>query len=67
MNIYLITEDGSSFCVRAKTMAEAINVCEKSYIEDAMEIDDSTTEDYERGYYHAEILQSCALIGELRN
>ena len=67
MNIYLITEDGSSFCVRARTMAEAIKVCEKSFIEDAMEQDKSTTEGYERGYYHTEILQSCALVGALRN
>ena len=67
MNIYLITEDGSSSCIRARTMADAIKVCESSYIEDAMEDDKSTTEEYERGYYHAEILQSCALVGELRN
>ena len=67
MNIYLITEDGSSFCIRSETMAEAINICESSYLEDALADNTDTTEDYERKYYHTEILQSCALVDELRN
>jgi len=68
MNIYLITEEDSSFCIRAKTMADAIKVCESSYIDDVMEDNKNTTqEEYERGYYHTEILQSCTLVGELRN
>ncbi len=37
MNIYLITEDGENFCIKAKTADEAINVCEKSYIDEILE------------------------------
>lgn len=67
MNIYLITEDGSNFCMRGQTMSEVIGLCERSYIEDAVEDDSKTTEEYERKYYHDEILQSCTLVGELKN
>lgn len=67
MNIYMITEDGSNFCIKALTMSDAINVCESSYVEDAMEDDHGTTEDHERKYYHTDILESCTLVGELRN
>lgn len=71
MNIYMITEDGVMCCIRAKTMHEAIKVCEDCYIEDVMEENEKghidTSEDIERKYYHLEILQSCELIGELKN
>lgn len=68
MNIYLIVEDGESFCIRAKTMAEAIKICEKSYLE---EREDEEKEKYnktiEETYYHEQILESCSLVAELRN
>ncbi len=67
MNIYLIIEDGGGFCMRGKSMAEVINICEKSHIEVALEEDKNTTEEYERSYYHTDILESCALVGELKN
>jgi len=67
MNIYLITEDGLSFCIRANSMAEAIDVCEKSYIEDELEEDERLIVDNAKAYYHAEILQSCALVAGLKN
>lgn len=63
MNIYLVIEDGESFCIRAKTMAEAIRVCEESYCDDNSE--DDLVGNIE--YYHEEILQSCSLIGLLKN
>lgn len=34
MNIYLIIEDGERSCIRAHNMADAIEVCEKSHLED---------------------------------
>ena len=68
MNVYLLNEDGESFCIRAKTMAEAIGICEASYLEDREEEDgDKYREKNEREYYHEQILQSCALIGQLKN
>jgi len=71
MNIYLITEDGQTFCIKAKTMAGAIKVCEDSYIEDVLESNKQaridTLKDTEIKYYHLEILQSCQMVGELKN
>jgi hypothetical protein len=68
MNIYLITEDGSTFCIRAKTMTEAIKVCEANYLDDRKEEEGTKyNAEVERNYYHEEILQSCALVAELKN
>lgn len=67
MNIYLVTEDSESFCVRANTMAEALNFCFQEYLEEARIVAPGYTESEEGKYYHAQILQSCALIGELKN
>jgi len=71
MNIYLITEDGETFCIKAETMAQAIEVCEASYLDDRREeakaFPASYNENTERAYYHNEILQSCSLVGELKN
>lgn len=68
MNIYLVNEDGETFCIRTKTMAEAIGVCEASYLEERKDDEgDKYSEDAEEKYYHEQILQSCALIGDLRN
>ena len=67
MNIYLLVEDGESFCIKARTMGEAVAICEKSYLEDRLEEEPGCNEGVERGYYHEQILQSCALIGQLKN
>ena len=68
MNIYLMDEDGERFCIRSKNMAEAIDVCEKSYLEDRQEEEgDKYNDKTEREYYHEQILQSCSLLGELKN
>ena len=67
MNIYLINEDGDSFYIKAKTMHEAVKICEESYLEDRMEEEKGLLIDGERLYYHEQILQSCSLIGELKN
>lgn len=67
MNVYLITEDGESFCVRALTMAQAIKWCEEFYIlelNSEKEIDNLSSE---IDYYHNNVLQSCSLIGEIKN
>lgn len=65
MNIYLITENFETFCIRAKTMNKAIEICERSYIEDLNCTDEEV--EVETKCYHADILSSCALIGELKN
>jgi len=68
MNIYLLVEDGVSSCVRAKTMTEAVGVCEKLHLKfREEEVDIDFDEDGEREYYHEKILESCTLIGELIN
>ena len=68
MNIYLLNEDGETFCIRAKTMAEAVTVCENSYLEDRKEEEgDKYDNAGERNYYHEQVLQSCSLIAELKN
>jgi len=68
MNIYLISEDGEHCCIRAKTMFEAINICEKSYLEDRKEEEKYRyNEKAEKEYYYEEVLTSCALVAELKN
>lgn len=66
MNIYLIQEDGDSFCIRAKTMAEAVLVGESIYLKEEG-AEGGPNENTEREHYHVEILQSCQLVGELKN
>ena len=67
MNIYLITEDGVSFCIRAKKMHEALLVCERSYIDERVEQAPHCSIEHEKEYYHENILESCQLVGELKN
>jgi hypothetical protein len=68
MNIYRLIEDGEHCLIKAKTMAIAIKFCEESYLEEAQERErDKYNMEYEKEYYHNEILESCELIGELKN
>lgn len=69
MNIYLLIEDGESFCVRHRTMAEAVQVCEQSYLEDRKEEEEGEKYNIEneKRYYHEQILQSCSLVAKLKN
>ena len=70
MNIYRVIEDGQDFCIKAKTMHEAVKICEECYIEDFLSEKpgfDRTGLEGEREYYHEQILQSCELLGELKN
>jgi len=68
MNIYLIHEDGESFCIQAESMQEAISITEHNYLEELFEEGDMGESPAPNiKYYHAQILQSCNLIGELRN
>ena len=68
MNVYLLIEDGESFCMQGKTMSEVINLCEQSYLEDREEeVKSGYNKDFETNYYHEEILQSCSLVGLLKN
>ena len=68
MNIYLIQEDGESFCIRAKSMGEAVTICLNSYLEDLEEEKkDKFNKEVETKYYHEDILQSCHIVGVLKN
>lgn len=67
MNIYLLVEDDVSFCIRAKTMSEAVQICKESYLEDRKEEKSNYSMMTEIAYYNDQILQSCSLVGELKN
>ena len=68
MNIYLLNEDGPVFCIRAKTMQKAVSVAEGIYLQERKtEEGDEYNESDEREYYHESVLQSCALVAELKN
>lgn len=68
MNIYLLVEDGASFCIKAKSMGDAVGICESSYMEDREEEEGAGYDaGSERQYYHEQILQSCSLVAELKN
>jgi hypothetical protein len=68
VNVYLVTEDNVSFCIKAETMSETVDICERSYLDDMKE---EKGVDYnlvsEKEFYHEQILQSCSLVGELKN
>ena len=68
MNIYLITTDSESICWQAKTMAQAVSRAEHSYLYERREAEgDKFCANDERQYFHDQLLESCALIGELAN
>jgi hypothetical protein len=67
MNIYLVIEDGEQFCIKANTMSEATCICERSYLDDREEHESPIDVDVERKYYQEQILQSCSLVGVLKN
>jgi len=67
MNIYLIVIDGVSFCIKAKTMGKAVEICEKNYLIECKEENSNCNIEQEKEYYHEQILQSCSLVGELKN
>lgn len=68
MNIYLINEDGESKCFQAENMQQALQCAEDTYIADLRERKEITVpEREERIYWQSQIIQSCALVGELAN
>lgn len=63
-----MSEDGETFCIRADSMDEAVKICLNSYLEDMKEEHkEEFSKDYETDHYHKNILQSCSLVGELKN
>ncbi len=66
MNIYRIVEDGAAFCVKALTMTDAVRRCEDSHNEDCAD-DPEYSESEVRKHYQNQILESCELLGELKN
>lgn len=68
MNVYLIPEDDISFCIKAKTMSEALKICESSYLEEQKDYKkEECDENEEKEYYNERIIQNCALIDQLKN
>lgn len=68
MNIYLMIEDGESFCIKAHDMMEALGVCEKSYLEDRKKDEgEGYHDEHEKRFYRNEVVESCKLVGELKN
>lgn len=71
VNVYLIQEDGESFCVRSHTMRDALKTSEDRYLSDPeikeqIQSGESTLSE-EIEHYYSQILQSCSLVGELKN
>lgn len=66
MNIYLMVEDGERSCVRANTMSEAVAVGLGIYL-GTLDPEDSERYEDDVSFYHDQILESCQLIGELKN
>ncbi len=68
MNVYMIREDGVDFCIKAETMSTALAICFESYMDDMRE---EKGYEFDRAgeykYYHQDIVQSCSLVGELKN
>ena len=53
-------------------MQEAVTICEKAHVEEAVtSVDgeplDAVRAEYELNYYRENILQSCEFLGELQN
>ena len=68
MNIYLIIEDGQHLCWQAETMTLALSYSRDEYIDERRRDEgDALDLSAELTYYEENILESCALIGELAN
>ena len=75
MNIYRMIEDGESVLIKADSMQQAIALCESCFVEECQS--ETGGEFLANGdqfsiescikYYRDQILQSCELIGELKN
>lgn len=68
MNIYLVVEDSVTVCIRARTMTEALSICHGIFVEEC-EKEGSYDGDIDQAakYYQDEILESCTLVGALKN
>ena len=67
MNVYLIQEDGESFCIAAKSMHDATHKALEIYLKQQEEEDGVNFSPIaEERYYQRNIIQSCSLIGELK-
>lgn len=67
MNVYLVQEDGYAFCVAAKTMTEAINICLSEYLKEMEQEEGDFDKNYETEHYYNSVLESCSLVERLIN
>jgi len=58
MKIYRIIEDGEGFCVKAKTMIDAIIICQNDFVSKNKDMLTDTA----IKYYYDEVIESCTLI-----
>jgi hypothetical protein len=64
----LIPEAKAITVLKVATLSEAVAICEKSYLDDLRDSEGMNNDkEYERTYYHEKVLQSCKLVGELKN
>lgn len=67
MNVYQITIDGQSELRAAQNMAEATKAAEEAYIAELASEPPERDEAEERAYFHEILMESCQLVGELKN
>lgn len=67
MNVYLIQQDGEQECWQAETMGAAVEAAFREYYRDLTETSGESDATEEREHWEGEILQSCTLVGELKN
>lgn len=65
--VYRVVEDGSDFCVKAETMMDAVRICQEAYLNELTEDDSEGSRELDIEYYNRRVLESCQLVGELRN
>lgn len=71
MNIYMVLEDGEHNCYKAESMQSAIDIAENLYVEEMRQhaadngLDFSEAE--ERTVFRRDAIESCQLMGELKN
>lgn len=71
LNIYLITQGGQADCYQATCMQEAVNIAEREYLDEIIEFHKENMTEFvhndELQHWQECVLESCNLIGELKN
>lgn len=62
-----MVEDGEDSLVQASNMTMACSICLDLYLDDCRKDDEDFDEEEETAFYAKKVLESCTLLGELRN